>query len=134
MRRLLKSLTFILGLATAGCQAQNASTGVVNIDVGVEDFATGISNLNEVLLLDVRTDKEFMEGHLMGATQLDFFRDDFKTEVEKLGRSRPVYVYCRSGNRSGKAAKLMKELGFAEVYNLEGGFGAWSSAGKAIAK
>ena len=43
-------------------------------------------------------------------------------------------MYCRSGNRSGKAAKLMKELGFAEVYNLEGGFGAWSSAGKVVAK
>lgn len=134
MPYILKSLVIILGLATAGCQAQNASTGVVNMDVGVEDFATALSNSNEALLLDVRTDKEFMEGHLMGATQLDFFRDDFKEEVEKLDRSRPVFVYCRSGNRSGKAAKLMKELGFAEVYNLEGGFGAWSSAGKAIAK
>ena len=134
MPHILKSLVIILGLATAGCQAQNASTGVVNMDVGVEDFATALSNSNEALLLDVRTDKEFMEGHLMGATQLDFFRDDFKEEVEKLDRSRPVFVYCRSGNRSGKAAKLMKELGFAEVYNLEGGFGAWSSAGKAIAK
>lgn len=134
MRHFLRCLALVLGLATAGCQAQNASTGVVNMDVGVEDFAAGLSNSNEVLLLDVRTDKEFMEGHLIGATQLDFFRDDFKTEVEKLDRTRPVYVYCRSGNRSGKAAKLMKELGFAEVYNLEGGFGAWLSAGKAIAK
>lgn len=134
MRHILKSLTVILGLATAGCQAQNTSTGVVNMDVSVEDFATKLSNSNEALILDVRTDEEFMEGHLFGATQLDFFREDFREAVEKLDRAQPVYVYCRSGNRSGKAAKLMKELGFAEVYNLEGGFGAWSRAGKAIAK
>lgn len=104
------------------------------MDVSVEDFATKLSNSNEALILDVRTDEEFMEGHLFGATQLDFFREDFREAVEKLDRAQPVYVYCRSGNRSGKAAKLMKELGFAEVYNLEGGFGAWSRAGKAIAK
>ena len=72
MRHFLRSLAFVLGLATVGCQAQNASTGVVNMDVGVEDFAAGLSNSNEVLLLDVRTDKEFMEGHLVGRPSLIF--------------------------------------------------------------
>ena len=61
-----------------------------------------------------------------GAAQIDFYRDDFREELAKLNVNTPVYVYCRSGNRSGQAAKMMKSMGFKTVYNLEGGIGAWA--------
>ena len=134
MRSAIHSIVVILGLATVGCQAQSVSTGVVNIDVNVADFAAGIDTADNVLLLDVRTDTEFASGHLNGATQIDFYRDDFEEALSKLDKSQPVYVYCRSGNRSGKAAKQMKALGFKEVYKLEGGIGAWARRGQPIAK
>ncbi len=54
------------------------------------------------------------------------YRSDFREEVAKLDPNVPVYVYCRSGNRSGQAAKMMKSMGFKTVYNLEGGMGAWA--------
>ena len=102
------------------------SEGVVNADVNVAAFAALIDTSETGLLLDVRTDREFAMGHIRGATQIDFYRDDFQEELAKLDPNVPVYVYCRSGNRSGQAAKMMKSMGFKTVYNLEGGIGAWA--------
>ena len=130
----LKSIVLVLGMATAGCQAQTATKEVVNIDVNVSDFELIMDTVSNGLLLDVRTDNEFAQGHLRGAQQIDFYRDDFSDALEKLDKDQPVFIYCRSGNRSGKAAKQMKAMGFSAVYNLEGGIGAWSKRGKPIAK
>tara|TARA_Y100000385_G_scaffold60347_1_gene58742 strand:- start:25 stop:456 length:432 start_codon:yes stop_codon:yes gene_type:complete len=102
------------------------SEGVVNADVNVAAFAALIDTEETGLLLDVRTDREFAMGHIRGAAQIDFYRDDFREELAKLNANTPVYVYCRSGNRSGQAAKMMKSMGFKTVYNLEGGIGAWA--------
>ena len=101
------------------------SEGVVNVDVNVAAFAALIDTAETGLLLDVRTDTEFAMGHIRGAAQIDFYRNDFREELAKLDPNVPVYVYCRSGNRSGQAAKMMKFMGFKTVYNLEGGMGAW---------
>ena len=121
-------------MATAGCQAQNAPKEVVNIDVNVADFELIMDTIPNGLLLDVRTNNEFAQGHLQGAQQIDFYRDDFSDALDKLDREQPVLIYCRSGNRSGKAAKQMKAMGFYAVYKLEGGIGAWSKRGKPVAK
>ena len=130
----IKSLLIVLGMATAGCQAQNAPKEVVNIDVNVADFELIMDTIPNGLLLDVRTNNEFAQGHLQGAQQIDFYRDDFSDALDKLDREQPVLIYCRSGNRSGKAAKQMKAMGFYAVYNLEGGIGAWSKRGKPVSK
>ena len=134
MRKLLLSISLVMGLVTVGCQAQTASNEVVNIDVNVADFAAGLDTIDNALLLDVRTDAEFASGHLNGATQIDFYRDDFEEAIARLDKNQPVFVYCRSGNRSGKAAKQMKAMGFKEVYNLEGGIGAWARRNQPISK
>ena len=110
------------------------SEGVVNADVNVAAFAALIDTAETGLLLDVRTDREFAMGHIRGAAQIDFYRDDFSDALDKLDREQPVLIYCRSGNRSGKAAKQMKAMGFYAVYNLEGGIGAWSKRGKPVSK
>ena len=77
------------------------------------------------LLVDVRTAEEFAEGHIEGALNIDYFSATFSDDISKVGFEIPVLLYCRSGNRSGKAMKIMKELGFKEVYNLEGGIKGW---------
>ena len=134
MRPLLKSFVFISGLATMNCQALIVSEDVVNIDVNVFDFELIMDTTSNGLLLDIRTDNEFAQGHLLGAQQIDFYQNDFSKALEKLDKDQPVFIYCRSGNRSGKAAQQMKAMGFSEVYNLEGGISAWSKRGKPIAK
>lgn len=120
------SLLFaILGLVgTLSCQTL-PDQQVLSVDVNVEDFAALIDTSDLGFLMDVRTDAEFIEGHLKGATQLNFYEASFETSLDAMDKNIPVFIYCRSGGRSGKAAKKMKEKGFKSVYNLEGGIIAW---------
>lgn len=78
-----------------------------------------------VQLIDVRTPKEVKEGFIKTALFINYFEKDFTNKViEKLDKNKPVYVYCRSGNRSGKSAKQLHEKGF-DVYNVLGGYKQW---------
>jgi rhodanese-related sulfurtransferase len=79
-------------------------------------------------LIDVRTPEEYKAGHLKYATNIDFKSANFKEEVKKLNKKRPVYLYCRTGNRSGKAADSLQALGFKSYYNI-GGFEELKLAG-----
>lgn len=85
-----------------------------------------------VAVLDVRTELEFKEGHLLGATNIDFFSTDFDEKLSGLDRSRLYLIYCRSGSRSGKALKKMESLGFQEVYNMTGGIVRWRDEGRPV--
>lgn len=74
-----------------------------------------------VTVIDVRTPEEFAEGHVDGAELIDFYEPTFAERIAELDRSREYLVYCRSGNRSGQAVELMEQLGFGQVWELEGG-------------
>ena len=79
-------------------------------------------------VVDVRTDGEWAGGHVAGAVHADVMGDDFDRRVAALDRDRPVYVYCASGARSGRAAGKLEAMGFTEVVNA-GGFSALAQAG-----
>lgn len=86
-------------------------------------------NLEDAVLLDVRTTEEYDSGHLDGALNINWYDADFGEQLIALDRSKTVYVYCKAGGRSAKAAALMREMGFKHVVNLEGGYDAFSSVG-----
>ena len=78
------------------------------------------------VLLDVRTQREFQQGHIEGARNLDIFQTGkFQSQCELLNRDQPVYLYCRSGNRSRKASRILTKMGFREIYDLKGGILNW---------
>jgi rhodanese-related sulfurtransferase len=78
------------------------------------------------VILDVRTVEEFESGYIKGALNMDIRGGaDFIASVEALDKSKSYFVYCRSGARSGQACQLMSQMGFGDVYNLEGGVLAW---------
>ena len=79
----------------------------------------------DFVILDVRTPEEFAEGHIENAVNIDFYADAFPDELDGLDRNRTYLIYCRSGGRSGSTTKMMKELGFKDVYNMEGGINSW---------
>jgi rhodanese-related sulfurtransferase len=83
----------------------------------------------DLVVLDVRTPEEFAEGHLEGAELLDFYRADFADQLAALDRGVPYLLYCRSGNRSGQALEMMRQLGFEDVTEVEGGVISWSQEG-----
>ena len=90
-----------------------------------DDFKNQISN-NKVLLFDVRTMEEYNNGHLKGSVNIDFYEEElFNKFFKKVEKSKPIYIYCRSGNRSKKSSEKLQELGFVKVYDLEGGYKNW---------
>jgi len=90
--------------------------------------ATGLISHQNALVLDVREENEFKEGHVLNSIHIPVGKlSDRGKELEKY-RERPVIVVCQSGNRSGRASSLLHKQGFASVYNLDGGLVAWRSA------
>jgi rhodanese-related sulfurtransferase len=110
-------------LLLAGC---SSSTGA--IDLGVSEFSTKVAEAG-VITLDVRTPIEFAEGHIQGARLIDFQSSNFENEISTLDKKVTYAVYCRSGNRSGQAVKVMQDAGFTNVFNMNGGVIDWANAG-----
>lgn len=100
------------------------AVSVISDDVTAEEFKALIDK-KDGLILDVRTKDEVAAGKIENATNLDYYSATFKDDVAKLDKDKPVYVYCRSGGRSGGAKKIMTEMGFNIVYNLKGGYSNW---------
>jgi rhodanese-related sulfurtransferase len=121
-----------LGLALASCGGSTATAvGVTEVvpdraQQVIEEAPAGL------VVLDVRTPEEFAEGHLTGAVNVDFYAADFGDRLAELDPTLPYVLYCRSGNRSGTTAEMMTELGFEEVYEVDGGILAWAAAGHAV--
>ncbi|MCW1884132.1 rhodanese-like domain-containing protein [Luteolibacter flavescens] len=85
-------------------------------------------------LLDVRTQEEWDEGHIKGAKFVPIAKDGFLEGAKAaLDPKKPVLVYCKSGGRSARAAKQLREAGFT-VHDLAGGITAWKKAGKPVQK
>ncbi len=101
----------------------------INKDVNVNEFSELLST-KKGQVLDVRTPEEWAEGTIDAAIKVNFYDKNFNTEISKLDKTKPVYVYCKSGGRSGKTASQLKTMGFSKIYNLIGGITAWNDAGK----
>jgi rhodanese-related sulfurtransferase len=118
-------------------EEQNITTSeqaiIINKKLIATDFKVKIDN-NNLQLVDVRTPEEFNEGHIKNAGNIDFYESDFLTQMNKLDKNKPLYIYCRSGGRSGKAAIQLKEQGFTEVYDLQGGILDWGKNNFEIVK
>ena len=104
------------------------STSSSAIDLSVTEFSAKVAEVG-VITLDVRTPGEFAEGHIEGAQLIDFQSGNFENEISSLDKNATYAVYCRSGNRSGQAVKVMHDAGFHNVYNLNGGVIDWANAG-----
>ncbi len=101
--------------------------------IGVTEAVTLI-NRREPLVLDVRSQAEFNNGHIGGARLIPV--GELKSRLADLEKfkDKPVLVHCATGNRSQGAAKMLKDAGFKEVFNLQGGLGAWQQAGMPVEK
>lgn len=100
-----------------------------NIEVITAEEMQSILDLEDIQLVDVRTPEEFKEGFIANAQNIDYFSDTFDEDIEKLDKSKPVIVYCKSGGRSAKCADKLLEAGFVKVYDLEGGISKWKHKG-----
>ena len=115
--------------ALLGVLSCASGTPVTNLDVDAFDAKAA-----DVFLVDVRTPEEYADGHLRGAANIDWNAPDFLEQFQAAcPQETPVAVYCRTGVRSGEAAKKLAKAGYA-VTNLLGGITAWTEAGKPVTK
>jgi phage shock protein E len=110
-------------LLLAGCSSSSSA-----IDLSVTEFSAKVAEAG-VITLDVRTPGEFAEGYIEGARLVDFQSGNFENEIAALDKNATYAVYCRSGNRSGQAVKVMQDAGFTNVFNMNGGVIDWANAG-----
>lgn len=120
-----KSL-FILMLSILGFMGCNAQKGS---SIDSKEAYGLIKADSNIAILDVRTAKEFADGHVAGAVNIDVNQTDFAQKIDQLDRSKTYIVYCRSGRRSSKAVGIMATKGFKNLYNVSDGFVGWNKNG-----
>lgn len=86
-----------------------------------EEFRAGY---RKAQLIDVREPNEYEGGHILGARNIPM--SQLKTRMKEIRPDKPVYLYCQSGMRSGRAAQMLKKKGYHDLYHLDGGFKKWS--------
>ncbi len=119
MNRFLLIQILLLFLTTACAQEYNYQ------NLSSEDFNEVIKS-SKGTLLDVRTSTEFANGHIKNAGQLNYYVFDFRQKILLLPKGQPVYLYCNTGWRSKRAAEILVENGYIQVYNLEKGIMDWN--------
>jgi rhodanese-related sulfurtransferase len=123
------SLMAMLALTFTLCQGQ---TGTQRL--AADAFERKMNSTPEKIILDVRTPQEYAGGHLSNATLVNFYDSDFKQQIGQLDKSKPVFVYCKGGVRSAKAAQILSQSGFKEVYELQDGYDSWTGSRKPVVK
>jgi rhodanese-related sulfurtransferase len=117
--------TIVVGLLLS-CNSQ-----AQQVNLPVPEFESAINKSN-VQVLDVRTAAEYESGHLKAAFLADWNNEtQFRDRVKSLDKTKPVYVYCLSGGRSGAAAQWLNQNGFT-AYNLKGGILAWKNGDRPL--
>ncbi len=109
------------------CNSQNSSVKNIN----PAEFEKGITQPN-AQLVDVRTPEEYSEKRILNSQNININDALFEKHMSQLDKSKPLYVYCLVGGRSGRAADWAVKNGFKEVYNLNGGISAWIGEKKPI--
>ena len=135
----LNKILFMAGLAAVACaflfrpsvlRAQGATGEYSNLSPAeARDLLGKRSGDPGFVLLDVRTQKEFDAERIAGAVIVDYNSPSFRDNMAKLDRSKSYLVYCRTGNRTNGAVKVMRELGFPDVSVFPGGITKWKEAG-----
>lgn len=128
MRRLL----VIASALVVGACSGGSSTAVTVTLLDPAGASALIQDQPDLVVLDIRTPEETAAGTLPGATEIDFYAADFSDRIAALDRDGPYLVYCHSGNRSAQAITLMVDLGFTNLYELDGGILAWLQSGSNV--
>lgn len=124
-------LYFTLLIFGFSCTAVPAQ---VSKKLAPDAFAAMLQTDSTIQFIDVRTPEEYRDGHIAGSMNWNIHAADFSQKIAGLDKKKPVMVYCAVGGRSGNAARRLSELGFEQVYDLEGGIKAWKAAGKPVEK
>jgi rhodanese-related sulfurtransferase len=122
--KMLSILSIVFLFFSCSTSSTTLTAQTITKKVSKAEF-TELMKKSGAQLIDVRTSREFSNGFIEGAKNIDYNDDSFEKQIKKLDKNKPVLVYCAAGGRSENAAELLKEWGFKEIYDLEGGYNAW---------
>jgi len=124
-------IIFYLFLAMSfGMSCVDAKIDDTEVKLVTAEEMQSILELEDIQLVDVRTPFEHDEIRIANSQNIDFMSPTFDEDITKLDKSKPVILYCKSGRRSAKCAKKLKEAGFNKIYDLEGGISKWKHSDK----
>ena len=103
-------------------------------NITIDDAAKMLKSDTNIVVLDVRTPREFQAGHIKGATNINFNDKEFAKRVAALDKNKTYIVHCAAGGRSAKACEQIKTMDFKNMLHMNQGFNAWKEAGKPIEK
>lgn len=143
-KRLILALFILalLPLALAACgggetAAPAADTAVSEAEAALDldptvsvDTVAEIKDRDDVVLIDVREQWEYDEGHIPGVNLIPL--NTVPQSLDQIPTDKTVVLTCRSGNRSGQAASFLRQQGYDNVHNMEGGILAWEAAGRPV--
>ena len=96
-------------------------------DVTVAEASNLIGDKPELVILDVRTQAEYDDGHIEGAVLIPV--QELPDRLDELDKNDELLVYCRTGNRSVTAVEILEEAGFTKIYHMDEGISTWISEG-----
>ena len=95
------------------------------------DLFEKLMHSNQYITIDVRTPQEIAQGKILkNALEIDFYAENFPEKLQQLDKTKKYLIYCHSGARSGRTVSAMKNMGFSQVYDLQGGIAHWEKIGK----
>ncbi|MDO9275663.1 MAG: rhodanese-like domain-containing protein [Lutibacter sp.] len=123
MKTTLK-LTFLVLITIFGISCNTKSQSQSDAITVITPTEFKEKSVNQTII-DIRTPQEFSEGHIEGAVNINFYDSNFLDQISKYDKNKPLFIYCRSGNRTSPASKKIADYGFKQVFDLEGGILYW---------
>ncbi len=125
MKKISIVLSLLFALSLTNCE--NDAQSEIKV-ISPEEMQT-LLELDDVQVVDVRTPEEYKDGFIHNSQNIDFNSPTFEDDITKLDKTKPVILYCKSGGRSAKCSKKLKEAGFVKIYDLNGGITQWKFKG-----
>jgi rhodanese-related sulfurtransferase len=126
----MKKLSIILGIVFAMVLTSCEKEDKGDIQVITSEEMQTLLELEDVQFVDVRSEEERKKsGYIEGSQNIDFNSPTFDEDINKLDKSKPVILYCKTGGRSAKCAQKLKDAGFVKIYDLKGGITQWQFQG-----
>ncbi|MGV8814378.1 MAG: rhodanese-like domain-containing protein [Gelidibacter sp.] len=121
MKRISLIFVVVFTFLLIGCKKESDD----QITLVTPEEMLSLMEMDDVQLVDVRSAKDRIDGFIKNSQNIDFNSPTFDQDIQKLDKTKPVILYCRSGGRSAKCAKKLKDAGFVKIYDLKGGMTQW---------
>jgi rhodanese-related sulfurtransferase len=124
----MSRILFLLILTTCTYQlsfAQDFFPSDKFITLTPKEYEQKLNTIENKLIIDVRTKGEYKKAHIKGAQNISYLGSTFAEKAAELDNTKPVFIYCETAHRSPLAARILSNLGFKKIYDLQFGFENW---------